>query len=71
MKLQVRANLFFDKEDEAEDFYHDCEVAYPKSITINPNTPEAELATIELILNKHDEDPNIPCELLKSLPPTL
>lgn len=71
MIYQVRANLFFDKEDEARDFYHDCAVAYPKSIPVNPGSPNAELPTVELIENHHDEDPNIPCALIASYPPEL
>jgi len=61
MIYQVRANLFFDKHDEAVDFYHDCEVAFPKSIIVNPNSENSEFATIELIENHHDDNPNSPC----------
>ena len=68
MIYQVRANLYFDESDEARDFFHDCELAYPKSITVNPDSPESELPTIELIENHHDEDPNRPCVVLSSLP---
>lgn len=63
MIYQVRANLYFTNHDEAVDFYHDCELAYPKSTIVNPNTPEAEFGTIELIFHHHDEEPNAPCAL--------
>ena len=64
MIYQVRANLFFASEDEARDFYHDCDVAFPKSIMVNPDTVCPEISVIELIENHHDEDPNGPCSLL-------
>jgi len=66
MIYQVRASLYFDEEDEARDFYHDCENAYVKSIICNPNTEASEYSIIELIENHHDEDPNGPCNLLSS-----
>lgn len=61
MIYQVRANLFFDERDEAVDFYHDCEVAFPKGITVNPDGVNAEYSIVELIENHHDENPNEPC----------
>jgi len=63
MIYQVRANLFFDKEDEARDFYHDCELAFAKGISVNPDSENAEFSTIELIDNHHDDDSHQPCEL--------
>ena len=64
MLYQVRANLFFDEEDEARDFYHDCQLAFHKAIAVNPDTTNRENSEIELIENHHDEDPNSPCLLL-------
>ncbi len=64
MIYQVRADLYFHKEDEAKDFYHDCQLAYAKSTSINPDGENAEFAIIELIENHHDEDPNQPCNLV-------
>lgn len=66
MIYQVRANLYFDKEDEADDFYHDCELAYLKSIICNPDTLAAEYGIIQLIGNNHDQDPNEPCTLIET-----
>ena len=66
MIYQVRATLFFDIEDEAIDFYHDCEVAFPKGISVNSDTEAAEFSIIELIENHHDEDPNAPCSRIAS-----
>lgn len=63
MIYQVRANLYFDEHDEAADFFHDCQVAHAKSIPVNPNSENAEFATIELIENHHDEEPNAECYL--------
>lgn len=67
MIYQVKANLFFEKEDEARDFFHDCEVAYPKGISVNPDGEDAEFSIVELIENHHDTDPNEPCVLLDIL----
>lgn len=66
MIYQVRASLFFTLEDEARDFYHDCEVAFPKATTINPDQVNLEESVIELIECHHDEDPTSPCPLLAS-----
>ena len=67
MIYQVRANLFFNEEDEARDFLYDCERAFPKSIILNPDSEAVEYSTIEEIENHHDEEPNAPCTLLRSL----
>lgn len=66
MIYQVRANLYFDEKDEAEDFYHDCEIAFPKSTLINPDSENTEHGTIELIQNYHDKEPNSACFHLQS-----
>ena len=66
MIYQVRANLFFDEQDEANDFYHDCELAWAKSDCLNPGLENFEPGTIELIENHHDDDPNEPCVVIQS-----
>lgn len=66
MLHQVKANLYFTNEDEATDFYHDCELALTKSSVINPDQENMEFGTIELVSNNHDQDPNQPCELISS-----
>lgn len=66
MFYQVRANLYFTIEDEARDFYHDCELALGKTGVINPDGLNIEYSVIELIENNHDHDPNQPCELIES-----
>lgn len=66
MLYQVRANLFFFSSDEATDFYHDCEVALPKSTVVNPDQDNIEISRIELIQNNHDENPNQECAILQS-----
>lgn len=64
MIYEVRARLLFDVEDEAKDFYHDCELAFDKAVTINPDTINREDSTFEMLENHHNEDPNQPCVLL-------
>ncbi|MBA7629605.1 hypothetical protein ES703_37105 [subsurface metagenome] len=66
MFYQVRANLLFTTQDEAKDFYHDCELALAKTSVINPQAENIELSVIELINNNHDQEPNQPCELIAS-----
>lgn len=61
MIYQVNATLFFREEDEAKDFYHDCEKALPKAMTVNPDGENSEASIIELIDNHHDESPNASC----------
>lgn len=65
MFYEVRANLYFSSQDEADDFYHDCEVALPKATVVNPGTPEQECSTIELLFCRHDEHPLLPCSVLE------
>jgi len=67
MIYQVTANFFFSEEDEAKDFFHDCEVAFPKTSIINPDAENTELSTALLIENHHDESPNGNCDLIKDL----
>lgn len=67
MIYEVRARLFFTKEDEAKDFYHDCEVAYPKATDINTDTVASEFSIVELIENHHDEAPTSPCDVTERI----
>lgn len=64
MFYQVRANLFFHEEDEAIDFYHDCQIALPKASVINPGTPEQECSVIDFIKCYHDEQPHGSCDAI-------
>ena len=66
MIYQVRANLLFDKEDEAKDFYHDCELAQAKSTVINSDTPALEFSSIDLLISNHELKPPKPSILLNS-----
>lgn len=61
MIYEVRATMFFDEEDEARDFFHDCEIALEKAIVVNPDTPNQQCSTADLILCRHDEHPTQPC----------
>lgn len=64
MIYQVRANILFTDQDEARDFFHDCELALDKGTTLNPDSENIEISIVELIANNHDQDPNEPCEIL-------
>lgn len=61
MIYEVRANLYFDKKDEAVDFAHDCQTAMAKAVVIHPDEPNQEGSSVELIMCYHDETPTKPC----------
>lgn len=65
MIYQVVANLYFHEQDEANDFYYDCQLALAKSDVFNPDQADKEYGYIHLIANHHDETPTAPCELLR------
>lgn len=67
MIYQVRATFFFDEQDEARDFYHDCLIAFPKTRTINPDQENAEPSHAELLSNNHELVPNEPCSIITSM----
>lgn len=69
MFYQVTVNFNFTEEDEANDFFHDCEVAYPKTAVINPGDLNAEPSWADLIDNRHNEYPTPPSVILKHIPP--
>ena len=66
MIYQVTATLLFDIENEAVDFYHDCQLALAKSTFINPDEPNLEFGTIQLLLSNHELHPPEPSVLLES-----
>ncbi|MBA7589329.1 hypothetical protein ES708_31411 [subsurface metagenome] len=66
MIYEVQAKILFDKEDEARDFYHDCETALPKGTNINPNQENEETSAILLLENNHSQDPIQPCRIISS-----
>jgi len=63
MIYEVRATMFFDIENEADDFFHDCEVALPKATVVNPDQPNQECSRADLIKCHHDDHPPEPCTL--------
>lgn len=63
-------NLAFEEEDEAEDFYHDGQIALPKAKVINPGQPNEERGYILLQKCFHDDQPPSPCETIHLQEPT-
>jgi len=61
MIYQVRANLFFDDKDEAEDFVRDCQLSMAKAVVVHPDEPNQQGCSVELIKCYHDETPSKPC----------
>jgi len=66
MFYRVRADIIFDVEDEARDFYHDCEIALPKGAIINPDQDNMEISQILLEECYHDESPTQPCKIIET-----
>ena len=64
MIYQINATLLFADQDEANDFYHDCELALSKATTINHDQDNAEYSTVEMLLSNHDLEPNQPSRML-------
>ncbi|GAI34381.1 unnamed protein product [marine sediment metagenome] len=64
MFYQVTMTCYFTEYDEAFDFFHDGDKALPKADVINPNQPNMEFSSIELLENHHDTDPSEPCKRL-------
>ncbi|MBA7629680.1 hypothetical protein ES703_37183 [subsurface metagenome] len=64
MFYRVHADLAFRTEDEAKDFFHDCQLAILKAFTINPGTGNTEHGRISWELCLHEDDPNEPCRLV-------
>jgi len=65
MIYEVRATLFFEEADEADDFFHDCQTALPKSIVVHPCEANMEFGTIDKLECHHEEDPNAPCHVIE------
>lgn len=63
MIYEVRATMFFDELDEADGFFHDCEVALPKSVVVNPGQENQECSYADFIQCRHDAHPAEPCTL--------
>lgn len=67
MIYQVQAQFFFALEDEANDFFHDCQVAIAKAITINPGQPNEQRSTASNQLCFHDLTPPGPCTIVEEI----
>jgi len=68
MFYRVTADFVFANSDEANDFYHDCQVAFPKTSIINPGQPNEEKSSCKFQLCYHDETPTKECEVIDELP---
>lgn len=66
MFYRVIANIIFDIDDEAVDFFRDCHNALPKGITLNPNADNEEKSAISLHICHHDAAGTQNCTLLES-----
>lgn len=64
MLHRVTANFFFDIDDEARDFYHDCTIALAKAITINPDLPQEAHSTCDWEECHHDQPDPTRCVIL-------
>lgn len=66
MFYRVTADLAFDVEDEANDFFHDCQLALLKAVTINPYQLNQERGIITLHKCHHDDPDLSTCSILSS-----
>lgn len=60
----VKAIYTFTNQDEAKDFFHDCQVALPKTTPIPSVEPYTDPCPLTYHACFHDEDPLQPCVLL-------
>jgi len=67
MFYRVTADMLFTEKDEATDFFHDCQLACPKSIVINEGQPNQERGNAVLQQCFHDEVPSNPCIVVDSI----
>jgi len=65
MFYRVTADILFQIPDEGTDFFHDCEIALGKGVTINPGQPNEEKSRILWQRCYHDDDPTKPCEVIE------
>lgn len=63
---RVTADIFFDIEDEATDFYHDCQLALAKGVTINSGNPNEERSQIVLHDCQHAQQQHLTCTIRDS-----
>lgn len=67
MIYRVMADFFFPDQDEANDFFHDCEVAIARAITINPDLPDRKESTASIQECHHDEITHLPCTITQEI----
>lgn len=67
MIYRVTTIFLFTVPDEARDFFHDCEVALPRTVTINEGKANEEhsIATLEECF--HNEPVLKPCIVLQEI----
>lgn len=67
MIYQVTATMYFDVENEATDFFHDCHIALPKAIVVKPGQPDQQCSVADLLECRHDHTPPDPCSLISHI----
>ena len=61
MIYQVRANVFFTQISDAEDLVAHIALKLDDAVVINPDEPNQQGCSIELIKCYHDQIPTKPC----------
>lgn len=64
MIYRVDATLYFLFEDEATDFFHDCDNALPKAVTINQDLPNEAHSWARQQRCTHDQAETGPCDVI-------
>ncbi len=67
MIYEINIHLFLKNEIDARALCTHAELFFPKALSVNPDSGNAEFSKIELIKNHHDEQPHKPCFLLAGL----
>ena len=65
MFKRVSVVLNFTRDDEADDFFNDCKLALPKSVTINPGLPNQEPGIITLDECTHGDIDHSHCTIIE------
>lgn len=65
MMYELRINIFCEHESDFEDVLDKLDDLKPHMRVVNPSQPDQECSAIDVITNRHDENPHEPCTLLE------
>jgi len=65
MIYEVTLRYFFKDKLDAEDFFNSCEKGFDSTISINEDDINPEYSGLDLIENRHDEEPQAGCRRIR------